>query len=82
MSVNNNNDHSGNQNRVERARADLINMNSILVMRRMVKEAEVVLTIKRRKLEYLGHIMRREKCQLLQLIMQGRTQGKRRAGET
>lgn len=50
------------------------------VMRRMCKEKEIISTIKKRKLQYLGHIMRGEKYQLLQIIMQGKIQGKRSIG--
>ena len=41
------------------------------VVRRMRKD-EVILTIKRRKILYMGHIMRGEKYQILQNIMQGK----------
>lgn len=40
------------------------------VLRRMGKEKEVALTIKTRKLQYLGHVMQGKKYQLLLLIMQ------------
>lgn len=51
------------------------------VLRRMGKEMEVLNTIKCRKLEYLGHIMRHpEKYHLLQLILQGKIQGRRGPG--
>lgn len=36
--------------------------------------------VKRRKLEYFGHIMRNEKYHLLQLILQGKIEGRRSAG--
>ena len=53
---------------------------NVEVMRRMHKEREVILTIKRRKLLYMGHVMRGEKYQILRIIMQGKIQGKRSVG--
>lgn len=53
---------------------------NIEVIRRIGKEKEIVFTIKRRKLEYLGHIMRHEKYRLLQLVIQGRVDSKRGPG--
>lgn len=51
------------------------------VLRRMKKELEILYTIKRRKLEYLGHIMRNQhRYTLLQSIMQGKVKGKRGPG--
>lgn len=50
-------------------------MSNVDVMQRMHKEKKLVLTIKKRKLEYLGHITRE-----LQLIMQGEIQGRRSIG--
>ena len=50
------------------------------VLRRMGVSCEIVNTIKRRKLEYLGHIMRGPKYALLQLIVQGKISGKRSIG--
>lgn len=51
------------------------------VLMRMSKEKEILNTIKVRKLEYLGHIMRNEnRYQLLQCILQGKVEGKRSAG--
>ena len=50
------------------------------VMTRLNKDVEIMLTIKRRKLEYLGHIMRSEKYQLLQVIMEGKIIGSRSRG--
>jgi hypothetical protein len=47
----------------------------------MNKELEIMKTIKSRKLQYLGHIMRHpEKYNLLQLIIQGKIVGKRSRG--
>lgn len=53
---------------------------NVEVMRRMHKEREVIPTIKRRKLLYMGHVMRGEKYQMLQIIVQGKIQGKRSMG--
>ncbi|CAG9836759.1 unnamed protein product [Diabrotica balteata] len=50
------------------------------VTRRIGNEAEIILTIKRRKLEYLGHVMKGKKYALLQLIIQGKIRGKRNVG--
>lgn len=53
---------------------------NVEVLRRMQKEKELILTIKKRKLQYLGHVMRGDKYQLLQLIIQGKIMGKRSIG--
>lgn len=50
------------------------------VLRRLQKEHELLLTIKRRKTAYFGHIMRGPKYELLRLIIQGRIEGKRGLG--
>lgn len=50
------------------------------VLRKMKKEKEVLNTIKIRKLQYLGHVMRGEKYVLLQIIIQGKIVGKRSIG--
>jgi Reverse transcriptase (RNA-dependent DNA polymerase) len=51
------------------------------VLQRMKKDQEIVYTIKRRKLEYLGHVMRnQDRYSLLQSIMQGKIKGKRGPG--
>jgi len=47
------------------------------VLRRIGKELEMMKTIKCRKLQYFGHVLRSEKYQLLQLIIQGKIYGKR-----
>lgn len=46
----------------------------------MHKGVEVLKTVKHRKVEYFGHVMRNNKCELLQLIMQGKIQGGRPPG--
>lgn len=53
---------------------------NIEVLRRIGREKEVERTIKERKLQYLGHIMRGEKYNILRLIMQGKIEGKRGVG--
>lgn len=50
------------------------------VLRRINRDRELLLTIKRRKTAYLGHIMRNTKYQLLQLIIEGKIEGKRGMG--
>lgn len=50
------------------------------VLQRMNKKLELLKTIKRRKLQYLGHIMRSDKYNLLRLILEGKIQGRRRSG--
>ena len=50
------------------------------VLKRMEKERELLATNKRRKLEYLGHVLRGPKYELLQTIMYGRIEGKRWIG--
>lgn len=51
------------------------------VLRRMNKTCEILNEVKRRKLEYLGHIMRNEqRYSLLQLILQGKVHGRRGPG--
>uniref|UniRef100_A0A8D8T8A4 Craniofacial development protein 2 n=1 Tax=Cacopsylla melanoneura TaxID=428564 RepID=A0A8D8T8A4_9HEMI len=51
------------------------------VLQRMKKEPEIINTVKKRKLQYLGHIMRNEhRYQLLQQILQGKIAGRRPPG--
>lgn len=51
------------------------------VLRRMNKDCEIINTVKTRKLEYFGHIMRHpETYGMLQLIMQGKIMGRRSVG--
>jgi len=52
------------------------------VMRRLGKEKEAVFTVKKRKLEYFGHMLRHEKHRLLQLVVQGKVDSKRGTGRT
>lgn len=54
---------------------------NVEVLRRMGKECEILMTVKTKKLEYLGHVMRnQERYGLLQLILQGKVNGKRGPG--
>lgn len=50
------------------------------VLNRMGKREEIITTIKKRKLQYFGHIMRGERYSLLRLIMEGKIKGKRSVG--
>jgi hypothetical protein len=50
------------------------------VLRRIGKESEVMKIIKSRKLQYFGCLLRGEKYQVLQLIIQGKICGKRSKG--
>ncbi|CAG9832062.1 unnamed protein product [Diabrotica balteata] len=50
------------------------------VLRRIGKEREVGISIKKRKLEYLGHVMRHNKYRVLQLIVQGKIDSRRGSG--
>lgn len=50
------------------------------VLRRMNKDKEILITVKKRKMAYFGHIMRGNKYEFLQLIMQGKINSKRGPG--
>ena len=50
------------------------------VLRRMHKDRELLRIVKRRKLEYFGHIIRGQKYSLLRNIIEGRIEGKRGIG--
>lgn len=50
------------------------------IINRIGKKKEIVQTLKERKLQYLGHIMRHDKYRLLQLILQGKIEAKRGRG--
>ena len=50
------------------------------VLQRIGRQLEFLQNVKRRKLEYFGHVMRNEKYHLLQLILQGKIEGQRSAG--
>lgn len=56
-------------------------MSNVEVIRIIGNEPEVILTIKRRKLEYFGHMMSERKYALLQLIIKGKIQGTRNIGK-
>ena len=55
-------------------------VSNVEVLNRMGKEMEVLYEVKRRRLEYFGHIIRNEKYRLLQLVMEGKIEGKGRPG--
>jgi len=46
----------------------------------MNKERTILETIKKRKTAYLGHVLRQDKYRFLQLIMEGKIEGKRGPG--
>ena len=51
------------------------------ILRKLKEEKEVLATVKTRKIQYLGHIMRnKNRYQFLQTILQGKIPGKRSAG--
>ncbi|XP_055388393.1 uncharacterized protein LOC129616943 [Condylostylus longicornis] len=50
------------------------------VLNRLRKQRELLLTIKKQKAAYFGHVIRGQKYELLQLIIQGRIEGKRGVG--
>lgn len=53
---------------------------NIEVLRSINKGRELLTDIKRRKISYFGHVMRGQKYELLQLIVQGKIEGKRGVG--
>uniref|UniRef100_A0A2A4J795 Reverse transcriptase domain-containing protein n=1 Tax=Heliothis virescens TaxID=7102 RepID=A0A2A4J795_HELVI len=50
------------------------------VLRRVHMPRKLMPIIKKRKIEYLGHVLRHDRYGLLQLIMMGKVEGKRPAG--
>ena len=56
-------------------------VSNVEVLNRMGKEMEVLYEVKRRRLEYFGHIIRNGKYRLLQLVVEGKIEGKRRPGQ-
>ncbi|XP_025996276.1 uncharacterized protein LOC113005231 [Solenopsis invicta] len=50
------------------------------VWRRSGARRELLVTVKCKKIEYLGHVLRGEKYRLLQLILKGRIEGRRGIG--
>lgn len=50
------------------------------VLERIGTTVEVLYCIKSQKLQYFGHVMRNEKYRFLQLIMEGKIEGRRRPG--
>lgn len=55
-------------------------VSNVRVLQRVGKSRELLQTINKRKVAYLGHVLRHEKYELLQLIMMGKVAGKRRVG--
>lgn len=53
---------------------------NVRVLQRVGRSRELLQTIKRRKVGYLGHVLRHDRYQLLQLIMIGKVVPKRRVG--
>lgn len=53
---------------------------NIEVLNRMQKQKELLYTIKKRKIQYIGHIMRGDKYEILRLIIEGKIEGKRSIG--
>lgn len=50
------------------------------VLQRVHMSRKMIPSVKKRKIEYLGHVLRSDRYMLLQLIMMGKVEGKRRAG--
>lgn len=53
---------------------------NVEVLKRMNKEQELLKTVKVRKLQYIGHVIRGDRYKMLRLIMDGRIEGKRSVG--
>lgn len=53
---------------------------NVEVLQKMNKTVEIMFTIQKQKLQFLGHILRNNKYEFLQLILQGKIQGKRGVG--
>ncbi|CAH2266792.1 jg18921 [Pararge aegeria aegeria] len=51
-----------------------------VVFRRVGCQRELWKTVKKKKVAYLGHVLRHDRYRLLQLIMMGKVAGKRRIG--
>jgi hypothetical protein len=50
------------------------------VLNRMETFPELINTFKTRKTTYMGHLMRHEEYRMLQIMLQGKTEGKRNVG--
>jgi ribosomal 50S subunit-associated protein YjgA (DUF615 family) len=55
-------------------------VSNIEVLARMRKEKELLVTVKKKKLQYLGHILRGRKYEILRVILEGKISGKRSIG--
>ena len=53
---------------------------NVEVLRRMNTESELMMLVKKRKLTYFDHVMRNEKYNLLHVIFQEKTEGRRAQG--
>ncbi|KAI8436544.1 hypothetical protein MSG28_010075 [Choristoneura fumiferana] len=53
---------------------------NVEVLRRAGRSRQLMQTIKKRKVAYLGHVLRHDRYELLQLIMMGKVAGKRAVG--
>ena len=52
------------------------------VLERMLKDKKLLNIVGRRKIQYLGHVLRRERCKLLQVFLEDLIAGKRPVGQT
>lgn len=55
-------------------------MTNVEVLSRINKERELLVAVKKRKTAYLGHVMRNEKYECLQLLIEGKIEGRRGVG--
>lgn len=53
---------------------------NVHILQMMKKDKELLLTIKERKIQYLGHVMRGSRYEILRLIIEGKIDGKRSVG--
>ncbi|KAF6217287.1 hypothetical protein GE061_001641 [Apolygus lucorum] len=53
---------------------------NVEVLRRVGKSVELLLTVKERKTQYNGHVMRGDRYELLRLIIEGKIEGRRSVG--
>ena len=53
---------------------------NVSILERMGRDREMLTTVKRRKAAYMGHILRNNKYELLQLIIKGKIEGRRGPG--
>lgn len=53
---------------------------NVKVLERIGQKRALMLTVKQRKISYLGHVLRHQRYSLLQLVMMGKVAGKRKVG--